>query len=295
MNTTDLRFPSNKVRDIERYFHSELDSQYGAGEVGMFLRMLFEYFLGWDHVKLLTSKEETINQSDLLRFHWAVEDLKRNRPIQHIIGWTEFCGNKIAVGPEVLIPRPETEEIVQNTFTLLASNPPKHVIDLCTGSGCIAIAFAKHWPKAKVTAVDLSEKALETAKRNAETNSVDITLKKCDILSNRWDKSLPLCSFDLIISNPPYIMEMERETMSLNVTEHEPTMALFVPDNDPLLFYRSIADFAKKSLSKNGMLVVEINEQLATETCKLLESTGFIATLREDFRGKARSITATLK
>lgn len=288
MNTTEMHIPSNKVRDIERYCHSELDSLYGIDEVCMFLRMLFEAFLGWDHVKLLTSKEQTINQSDLLRFHQAVEDLKEYRPIQHIIGYTDFCGCRINVDSSVLIPRPETEEIVEKTVNRLHSNPPKRILDLCTGSGCIAIALAKQWPGAEVTAVDISEKALGKARENGLRNNVKINWQQMDVLSIH--KPAFLNHFDLIVSNPPYIMELEKREMRRNVKDWEPSEALFVPDEDPLVFYSAIAKIAKKNLTKEGIIVLEINENLGIETCKLLESEGFTAKIEKDFRRKERCV-----
>ena len=188
MNTRNLRFRSNKVRDIITLFHEELDELYGAGEAGVFVNMLFEAFLGWGKVRLLTSKEQTIDQSDLLRFHWALEDLKRYRPIQHIIGYTDFCGCRIAVSPDVLIPRPETEELVTWLITHHSSLITHHssLIDLCTGSGCIAIALKKAFPQAEVTAVDMSDAALEVARRNAQANDVNITFLQADILGPHW-------------------------------------------------------------------------------------------------------------
>lgn len=289
MNTTDMHIPSNKVRDIERYCHAELDSLYGNGEVGVFVRMLFEAFMGWDSTKLLLNREATVNQSDLLRFHWAVEDLKRWRPIQHIVGYTMFCGCRIDVDESTLIPRPETEEIVQKVIARFQSRRPKRILDLCTGSGCIAIALAKQWLDADVTAVDVSEQALEKAAHNAAVNGVEIGFVHADLLSGfRLDKS----EFDLIISNPPYVMESEKSAMSHNVLDWEPQRALFVPDGDPLLFYRVIADIATRYLSGDGMLVFEINERLGEETVALLESKGYTAHVHSDFNGKARMVTA---
>ncbi|MBO4586520.1 MAG: peptide chain release factor N(5)-glutamine methyltransferase [Bacteroidales bacterium] len=179
MNTRNLHFRSNRVRDIILLFHEDLDDIYGAGEVGVFLDMLFEAFLGWDKVRLLTSKEQTIDQSDLLRFHWALEDLKNHRPIQHIIGYIDFCGCRIKVSPDVLIPRPETEEMVN---WILNNSTPFTVLDLCTGSGCIAIALKKAFPQSEMTAVDISDKALDLAKQNAESNHTDITFLQRDML-----------------------------------------------------------------------------------------------------------------
>lgn len=294
MNTTDLHIPSNKVRDIERYILTELSGMYPDGELRMFARLLFEAYFGWSYAELLSCREETINQSDLLRFHWAVEDLKRHRPIQHIIGYTDFCGCRIEVDESTLIPRPETEEIVNNTLSLLSRDhcqqPTVRVLDLCTGSGCIAIALARHIPNSEVWAVDVSEKALAVAKRNAAANNVSVHYCQCDLLANSFEGLDG--QYTVIISNPPYIMEKERETMQPNVLDWEPGTALFVPDTDPLCFYRSIADIALHSLDYNGFLVLEINEQLYVETAALMESKGFQVTLHNDFRGKPRMLVA---
>lgn len=290
MNTTDMKIPSNKVRDIERYICRELEGLYPDGEVRMMTRMLFEGFLGWDQVRLLTSKEETVNQSDLLRFHWAVEELKRYRPIQQIIGWTEFCGCRIAVDESTLIPRPETEEIVQRTISRLSEKRPKRVLDICTGSGCIAIALAKQWAEAEVTAIDISEKALEKARENGTANGVEIDWRRMDVLSGRG-LALPH-PFDLIISNPPYVTESERKNMQKNVLDWEPDMALFVPDDDPLRFYKTIAREARQNLATGGMVVVEINERFGQETAQIFKEKGFETEIQNDFKGKERMIIA---
>ena len=294
MNTTNLHIPSNKVRDIERYFITELRDIYAEGEIRMFVRMLFEAFLGWSQTELLLRREETVNQSNLLRFHWAVEDLKRHRPIQHIIGWTELCGCRIEVTKDTLIPRPETEEIVNWTINHLSGfknqDSKIRILDLCTGSGCIAIALAKHLPQAQVTAVDISEKALDVARRNASANNVDVNFLQADILS---PFTIHNSQFTLIISNPPYVMDKERAVMQPNVLDWEPAQALFVPDSNPLLFYRAIADIAANHLAPDGILVLEINEQLGYETAALFASHGFATTLHSDFRSKTRMLTAT--
>ena len=310
MNTTNLRFRSNRVRDIIALFHEELDGVYGSGEVGVFIEMLFEAFIGWNKVRLLTSKEQTIDQSDLLRFHWALEDLKQHRPIQHIIGYTEFCGCRIKVSPDVLIPRPETEEMVE----WLIKNEElkiKKVLDLCTGSGCIAIALKRAFPEAEVTAVDVSEKALALARKNATDNGVSVDFVLGDVLGLHTPQAL-LCTqssarnatgislpnlgeqqkYDLIVSNPPYVRESERAAMQANVLDYEPGLALFVPDDDPLRFYKAIAAIAQKSLKKEGLLVVEINEALADETCAVFAAVGLKSMVYKDFRGKSRWVTA---
>ena len=290
MNTRNLRFRSNRVRDILARMHEDLDDMYGSGEVSAFGEMLFEAFLGWDRVRLLTSREQTIDQSDLLRFHWALEDLKRHRPIQHIIGHVNFCGCRIEVSPDVLIPRPETEEMVSwivKSYGLRVMSGG--ILDLCTGSGCIAIALKKAFPAAEVTAVDVSSKALAMARQNAENNGAEVHFVEGDVLDgvNGFNGS-----YGLIVSNPPYVMEKERAQMQPNVLDYDPALALFVPDDDPLRFYKAIAAIAKEHLTVDGLLVVEINEALAVEICAVFEAQGFAPKVNDDFRGKHRWITA---
>ena len=291
MNTRNLRFRSNRVRDIIALFHEELDALYSSGEVDAFIEILFEEYLGWDRVKLLLNREMSIDQSDLLRFHWALEDLNKYRPIQHIVGHTDFCGCRISVSPDVLVPRPETEEIVNwvvNQFSTL--NSQLSILDLCTGSGCIAIALKRAFPQAEVTAVDLSDKALVIARQNADNNNVAINFVHGDVLDPQF--KIQNSKFNIIISNPPYVMEKERPLMRRNVLDYDPAMALFVPDDDPLRFYRAIATIARQNLTPDGQLVVEINEALADETCAVLE--GFNIKVHNDFRGRPRWISAKL-
>ena len=294
MNTRNLRFRSNRVRDILALMHEELDGMYGHGEVSAFGEMLFEAFLGWDRVRLLTSREQTIDQSDLLRFHWALEDLKRHRPIQHIIGHVDFCGCRIEVSPDVLIPRPETEEMVSwivKSYELRVMSGG--ILDLCTGSGCIAIALKKAFPAAEVTAVDVSSKALEMARQNAENNGVEVRFVERDLIGGVNGFNGVDGSYGVIVSNPPYVMERERGGMQANVLDYDPALALFVPDDDPLRFYRAIATIAKEHLAENGQVVVEINEALGDETCMLLKQYGLCPEVHVDFRGKPRWISAT--
>ena len=229
MNTTDMRIPSNRVRDIERYMHAELDAQYGEEEVRVFVGMLFEAFLGWDRAHLLLHREGTIDQSDLLRFHWAVEDLRHHRPIQHIVGYTNFCGCRIRVSPDVLVPRPETEEMVEWLCRRDACTTDS-ILDLCTGSGCIAIALKRAFPKAAVTAVELSPTAFALARRNAEENGTAVEFVEADVLDGLDGLN---GQYGLIISNPPYVRESERATMAANVLDYDPAMALFVPTTTP--------------------------------------------------------------
>lgn len=290
MNTTDMHIPSNRVGDILRYMRSELAELYDDGEIRTMGQMLFEEYLGWDTAKLLISKAETINQSDLLKFHWAIEDLKRCRPIQHILGHTDFCGLDLLVGPEVLIPRPETAEMVAEAARLWQAKPSPRVLDICCGSGCIALALKKMIPQAEVYGADISPEALATARRNAERNALEVQYCQCDILAEA--PALPEGLFDIIVSNPPYICRSERADMRRNVLDYEPEIALFVPDDDPLRFYRAIGRHAAARLSSGGILLLEINERYGAETCRLLQDLGYRTDLQKDLNGKERRIAA---
>jgi release factor glutamine methyltransferase len=280
-----MRIASNRICDIERFAYSELQEVYSADEIRNLLRIIFEEYLGWDLTTWLLSKQKTINQSDLLKINFAIKDLKRHRPIQHVLGKADFCGMTLAVNENVLIPRPETEGLVELAKSHLQS--PQRILDLCTGSGCIALALAKVFPDAEITAMDISEKALEVAQQNAWNQKVEIEFVQADILS---DDLAELPMFDAIVSNPPYVREQEKAAMQPNVLDYEPSMALFVPDNDPLLFYRRIAEVAHKHLVPNGLLIAEINENLGEETAALFRSNGFETSLYTDFKEKNRFV-----
>ena len=280
-----MRIASNRICDIERFAYSELQEVYSADEIRNLLRIIFEEYLGWDLTTWLLSKQKTINQSDLLKINFAIKDLKHHRPIQHILGKADFCGMTLAVNENVLIPRPETEGLVELVKSRLQS--PHRILDLCTGSGCIAIALAKVFPNAEITAVDISEKALGVAQQNAWNQRVTINFIQFDILS---DDLAELPMFDAIVSNPPYVREQEKAAMQPNVLDYEPSKALFVPDNDPLLFYRRIAEVAHKHLVPNGLLIAEINENLGEETAGLFRTNGFETSLHNDFKEKTRFV-----
>lgn len=280
-----MRIASNRICDIERFAYSELQEVYSADEIRNLLRIIFEEYLGWDLTTWLLSKQKTINQSDLLKINFAIKDLKRHRPIQHILGKADFCGMTLAVNENVLIPRPETEGIVELAKDKCRS--PKRILDLCTGSGCIALALAKVIPNAEITAVDISEKALEVARQNAWNQGVEIKFMQADVLN---DSLAQLPEYDLIVSNPPYVREQEKAEMQPNVLDYEPHLALFVPNDDPLLFYRRIAEIANKHLVPNGLLIEEINESLGEETAELFRTKGFETSLHNDFKGKTRFV-----
>lgn len=284
-----MRIPSNKVCDIERFAYRELEDIYNRNEIRTLLQMMFEHFLGWSVAHLLVSKNATINQSDLLKLNFAIKDLRAGKPIQYIIGSTEFCNLTLSVSPHTLIPRPETAELVYLIADKEKERQPQYILDLCTGSGCIAIALAKAFPAAKVFASDISAEALAVAKKNAECNKADVSFVIADILREENPAGE---SYDIIVSNPPYVREMEKVMMNRNVLDYEPHIALFVPDGDPLMFYRHIAEFASKHLRTGGKLYLEINEALGNETAALLEKQGYRPIIHKDSFGKDRMIEA---
>lgn len=285
-----MRIPSNKVCDIERFAYRELEDIYNRNEIRTLLQMMFEHFLGWSVAHLLVSKNATINQSDLLKLNFAIKDLRAGKPIQYIIGSTEFCNLTLSVSPHTLIPRPETAELVYLIADKEKERQPQYILDLCTGSGCIAIALAKALPSAKVFASDISAEAMAVAKKNAECNKAEVSFVIADILREENPAGE---SYDIIVSNPPYVREMEKVMMNRNVLDYEPHIALFVPDGDPLMFYRHIAEFASKHLRTGGKLYLEINEALGNETAALLEKQGYRPIIYKDSFGKDRMIEAS--
>ena len=231
-----------------------------------------------------------LSESEMLTFHFAVKDLLKNKPIQYIIGETEFCDLKFKVNENVLIPRPETSELVYKIVERQKTKDKRQlsILDIGTGSGCIAISLAKNIPGSKVHALDISEKALEVAKENAINNNVDVTFINDDILSLKNNIET---KFDIIVSNPPYVRELEKAEMRDNVLNWEPHNALFVSDNDPLIFYRNILEFAQTHLNENGEIWFEINEYLGKEMTVLCKEYGFSdIEIFKDFRGKERVV-----
>jgi release factor glutamine methyltransferase len=289
-----MRIPSNKIKDIIEFFKQELQGLYDEREIKSFINLIMEEYIALNSAQLLVSGDKTLNESVLLKIKFAINDLKVYKPVQYILGKTFFYDLEFNVTPDVLIPRPETEELVKwiiddykshlQVFTLL---------DIGTGSGCIPVSLKKHLPQARVNAVDISEKALEVAKRNAKQNEVSINFMQLDILDRERWQELP--ETDVIISNPPYVCDSEKQMMQPNVLDYEPHLALFVSNDDPLLFYNAIADFALQKLKPNGSLYFEINENFVLQTKTLLEIKGFTnCEIRKDMQGKDRMIKAWL-
>lgn len=272
------------VRQIEK----ELSGFYPQGELKALVRLLLQHVAGWSLVDMLTHNDLTLTAAQQTQIADAVERLKRYEPIQYILGATEFDGLRFRVDARALIPRPETAELVLLVAESVA--PDAAVLDIGTGSGCIAVSLAKRLPQAKISAYDVSPEALILAAENARNQNVTIDFRQMDIL-HEVPADAPM--FDAIVSNPPYVTDSERASMDANVRDYEPALALFVPDDDPLLFYRAIADFAVSHLAVGGQLFFEINHRFGAATAALLQSKGFdkVSVLRDTF-GKERFVVA---
>jgi release factor glutamine methyltransferase len=268
-------------------------------------RLLTSHITGLSTAQLLAESNLQLASEEQKWFNEAVAKLQNNEPLQHVLGYCEFYGRKFNCDRRALIPRPETEELVDwiisdwSTInkqpTLNSQLPTLNCLDIGTGTGCIALSLAKELSDTEVTALDISEEALSLARENAELLCVEnIKFVQGDIL-NHSSLHIPCSPFDIIVSNPPYVRECEKAEMEANVLDYDPHTALFVSDEDPLIFYRAIAEFALTHLAPNGALYFEINQYLGQETCDLLIGLGYKnVTLREDINGNARMIKATL-
>jgi len=281
----------NTIFQLSKYALQELKDSYNEHEISALCHIIYSAILHFTNIDIHLRKNEILTESFVKKFQDIVGQLKAGRPIQYILGETEFDGRKFRVTPATLIPRPETAELVDWVKTEL--QPGLRVLDIGTGSGCIAISIALHCPEVSVTAIDLSPEALEVARQNAERHRANVDFRLRDILHYEND-SWP--AFGLIVSNPPYVRESEKKDMEPRVLAYEPHQALFVPDDDPLLFYRSIAAFGQQYLSPGGKLFLEINEALGHETVALLKHYEYRdIELRQDFYEKARKIKARKK
>ncbi len=278
-----IGFDLNKTK---RHFIGLLAEQFTQREAEQLMRFLLEDLFGIDRKMELMNPSMRIDEEQYARLSDAAERLLEGEPIQYITGKVWFDGLLFHVDESVLIPRPETEELVQLAAPELPMDKPLRIWDVGTGSGCIAIALAKRFPQATVTAFDVSEKALATARKNAILNKVDVEFVCDDVLnpqSEAWDQPV-----DLVVSNPPYIRESEKASMEHNVLGFEPSTALFVPDDDPLVFYRQILKLGTSQLNPGGLFLFEINEALGEEMLQLGQEMGFDGTVLEDYHGRAR-------
>lgn len=276
-----------KIREYRNYFIETLTPIYDSGEAESFFYLILEDQKKLKRIDLALNNAAEFSETELDHWNEILEKLKQYIPIQYIIGKTFFFGLEFEVNPNVLIPRPETEELVDWILKNNPQNTELKILDIGTGSGCIAITLAKNLPNATVSAIDVSEEALATAKKNAKSNNVSVEFLLRNILETEDLNQ----QFDLIVSNPPYVRNLEKEEIKQNVLDHEPHLALFVDDHDALVFYRKITELAKKNLSKNGQLYFEINQYLGKEMMDLLEQNGFQQMeLRKDIYGNNRMV-----
>ena len=290
------------IKQYRAHFNESLKHLYPTSEIDSFFFLILEEYMGFKRIDIVLKSDFLIDKNSLNLMLIATKQLEQEIPIQYIIGKTEFFGLPFNINKEVLIPRPETEELVERVIKEVSliktyktdSNETTNekqlkILDIGTGSGCIAISLKKEIPSSKISAIDVSNEALRIAKKNALLNKVDINFIHLDILkTNNLDKL-----YDVIVSNPPYVRELEKKEMKNNVLNNEPHLALFVDNKNPLLFYNKIAELAKNFLTKNGQLHFEINQYLGKETVILLAEKGFKnIQLKKDIFGNDRIISA---
>ena len=280
------------IQQIIAHFHNHLNSYYQATEIDSFIHILFRHYCSLSPVEIHLQREKKLPDEMAADIMSAIGQLIKQCPIQYILGETEFYGLKFEVSPDVLIPRPETEELVDWIVHEYGKNTKLSVLDIGTGSGCIAVALATSFPNTDIWAIDNSEAALAVAHRNACKNKVKINCFLADVLEDNTMGFQPV-SLDVVVSNPPYITPPEKQMMHPNVLKYEPHSALFVPADDPLIFYRHIAAFASKYLKEKGRLFFEINETYPCEMSEMLKQLNFYdITPRKDINGKWRMVSA---
>lgn len=286
------------IKSLKTYFFTELQTIQEDSEIESFFFILTEFLHNLKRIDVSLHPDFEVSESDFEKWQTIISELKTEKPIQYITGEAWFYGLRFEVNENTLIPRPETEELVEWIVDgLKLKGKGQRVLDIGTGSGCIPIALKKEIPSAQVSAIDISEKALERARKNALNNQVEVNFVHQDILqsTNLHIAKSSNQLFDIIVSNPPYVRNLEKQEIKRNVLEYEPHLALFVEDSDALLFYRKIAQLALKSLTPNGKLFFEINQYLAKETVELVEQLGFKnIELRKDFIGNDRMICCGL-
>lgn len=284
----------NRLSDIKDYFQKELRDQYSSSELKLILKSLAFKRLKVNDSDYILSDSVSLSESDLLYFHSSLKRLRQGEPFQYVLGEVQFCGLDLKVDSRVLIPRPETEELVNWVLEDKRGEANLNVLDLCSGSGCIGLALEKHLLPNQLILVEYSDPAIDLLRENSNLLQSTSEILKADVLRSAWWKDFNLTSFDVICSNPPYVLRSDATVMSANVLDHEPHMALFVDDSDPLIFYQALAAFAQFGLKKDGAIYVELHEDLGREVEALFQSMGFVNTsLRKDFQGKDRMLRAT--
>lgn len=286
-----MKMPNNIIKSAKSYFKDELTEIYDASEIEQMMFIVFEHYFNLTKVDLLLSNENQLSESELLKIIYTVKELKQFKPLAYILGSWEFYGLTFNVNEFTLVPRPETEELVD--LILKENTGELTILDIGTGSGCIPVSLKKNNPHLKVLACDISKKALLIAEENANSNGVDITFFSYDILVNKLNKIDS--KLDVIVSNPPYITNKEKAVMADNVLDYEPHLALFVKDETPLIFYDAISEFAQSNLKAGGKLYFEINENFGNEVKAMLLQKGFKnVDIIKDINTKDRIIKASL-
>lgn len=281
------------MKETTLFIRESLTPLYPPEEINSFIRWILEEVCHLSFQQQLLCKDTQLSLTEKEQIRTITQRLEKMEPLQYILNTCEFYGLHFEVNPSVLIPRPETEELVNHILQTETSSELK-VLDIGTGSGCIAITLSKHLSNAEVYAIDISDKALTVAQKNAEYNKSTAHFIQADILSDKIHEQFNQASLDLIVSNPPYVKESEKDTIHDNVLCYEPHQALFVPDNDPLLFYNRIADIGLQLLKKDGRLYFEINASYGIEMLNMLKEKGYPQVeLRQDLNGKNRFIKAT--
>lgn len=284
-------FAPMRLRQLYNNFLTELKPLYEYEESAAVSTMIFEHFAGKNRADIISDPDFELLPENVSELEFALLELKRHVPVQYIIGHAWFMNRKYKVTDAVLIPRPETEELVLKVLDFCQANNKKKVIDIGTGSGCISISIKTALPQLNVSAVDISEAALAVAKENAAANNATIHFIQQDFLQEEKWKELGV--YDVIISNPPYIPENEKAMLDSNVTAHEPHLALFVPDNQALIFYEKIAVFAKNHLAAHGCIFMETHESFAGAVANHFNQNGFEAIVQKDFFEKERMVIAS--
>jgi release factor glutamine methyltransferase len=277
----------NTIKDIREHLIKELKDIYPDNEINSITNLIFKTLFGYDRLHILLNPDFILSPEGRIRIIEIVKELRTGKPVQYILGETFFFNCIIKVSNATLIPRPETEELVD--LIIIENRDFKgKIIDIGTGSGCIAISLKKNLKNAEVTGIDISEEALKIARTNAILNDTDVSFRNCDILQFDHEQ-LPV--YNMIVSNPPYVMESEKQFMRRNVLDFEPHKALFVPDNDPLVFYRTIINLSEKTLAPGGKIYLEINENKGEEIYNLLDLSGLNEIkIINDINGKNRFI-----
>lgn len=284
------RLNGNRVSDLIAYSKKVLLSlDIPERESLQMMKWLLEDVLNKPYIDLYLSQEQTVSESEILALHFKLKRVLSHEPIQYVLGNAYFYGKSFHVTNAVLIPRPETEELVQHVMTFMEHHISGQLIDFGTGSGCIPIVLKDKYPSWNVTAIDISQEALSIAKHNALRHDVEIDFRQQDVLNlNQFQLEV-----DVIVSNPPYVLMKDKTEMHRRVLEHEPHLALFVPNEDPCLFYKHIIQWAEQHLREEGLLAFEVHERYAGDVKDLLSKFGFQPEIKKDFQDKDRFVFGT--